>query len=56
MPASAPSAVASVWTEYMIAGPHIMRTAPRSLAERVIRSPIRKRWKKPASSRSRWLK
>ena len=36
----APIAVKIVLVEYMIAGPQIMRTAPRSLVALAIRSPV----------------
>ena len=42
--------------EYMIAGPIIMRTAPRSLVARDMRSPVRWRWKYARSSRCRCAK
>ena len=42
---SATTNVSSVFAEYMIDGPIIMRTAFRSLVARDIRSPVRCAWK-----------
>src|SRR4029077_17137274 len=42
---SATTKVSSVFAEYMIDGPIIMRTAFRSLVARDIRSPVRWAWK-----------
>jgi hypothetical protein len=49
---SAAAAVNTVRLEYMIAGPQSIRTAPRSLVARAIRSPVVWRWKKPSDSSS----
>ena len=43
--ASATTKVSSVFAEYMIDGPIIIRTAFRSLVARDIRSPVRCAWK-----------
>src|SRR5439155_17761971 len=48
--------VSSVFDEYMIDGPIIIRTALRSLVARDIRSPVRCDWKYPSGSFCRWAK
>ena len=53
---SATASVRSVLTEYMTAGPIIIRTALRSLVARDIRSPVRCVWKKSSGSVSRCAK
>ena len=51
MKISEPMAVKTVLVPYMIAGPHSMRTAERSLVARAIRSPVLWRWKNACGSR-----
>jgi hypothetical protein len=53
---SATAKVSSVFAEYMIDGPIIMRTALRSLVARDIRSPVRWVWKYASGSVSRCAK
>ena len=54
--ASATTNVSSVFAEYMIDGPIIMRTAFRSLVARDIRSPVRCAWKYAERQRLRCAK
>ena len=54
--ASAATNVSSVFDEYMIDGPIIMRTAFRSLVARDIRSPVRCAWKYDSGSFCRCAK
>ncbi len=56
MKKSAPVAVMTVLAVYMMAGPHSMRTACRSLVARAIRSPVGCSWKKLGGCRSRLAK
>ena len=56
MSASDRIVLATVLARYMTAGPAAMRTACVSLVARLIRSPVRLREKKAASSASKWSK